>query len=100
MGVRVVRLEQGHRLEDVDAADDAANAFLGHLGTRGYSPATVRAYAYDLANFLTFIEERDWPWARWSRRICSTISTGRASSVAVRPGRSWRWRGRARRPPR
>lgn len=28
----------------------ATNAFLAHLGAWGYSPATVRAYACDIAN--------------------------------------------------
>lgn len=36
----------------------AVNAFLAHLGVRAYSCATVRAYAYDLANFATFLTER------------------------------------------
>ncbi len=58
MDVRVVRLDQGYRLVDADVVGVATNAFLEHLGTRGYSPATVRAYAYDLANFVTFLEER------------------------------------------
>jgi site-specific recombinase XerD len=58
MGVRVVRQKQGHRLVDAGVVGVAANAFLDHLGARGYSPATVRAYAYDLTNFVTFLEER------------------------------------------
>ncbi len=33
---------------------DAVNRFLGHLTVRAYSPATVRAYAFDLLNFLRF----------------------------------------------
>jgi site-specific recombinase XerD len=35
-----------------------ANAFLAHLGARCFSPATVRAYAYDLLNFLMFLSQR------------------------------------------
>ncbi|WP_307568632.1 tyrosine-type recombinase/integrase [Streptosporangium lutulentum] len=34
------------------------NQFLAHLGARAFSPATVRAYAYDLLNFLRFLAER------------------------------------------
>ena len=34
------------------------NLFLDHLVTRGFSPATVRAYAFDLANFLVFLAAR------------------------------------------
>jgi len=35
-----------------------ANRFLVHLLTRRFSPATVRAYAYDLLNLARFLEER------------------------------------------
>ena len=58
VGVRVERTAQGHRLAGQGATVDAADTLLGHLGTRGYSPATVRAYAFDAANFVTFLEER------------------------------------------
>ncbi len=34
------------------------NAFLVHLGVRCFSPATVRAYAFDLVNFLRFLLAR------------------------------------------
>jgi integrase/recombinase XerC len=33
---------------------EAANSFLGHLQGRGFSPATVRAYAFDLLCFARF----------------------------------------------
>lgn len=58
VGVRVQGTAQGHRLVGGGATIEAANAFLGHLGARGYSPATVRAYAFDVANFATFLVER------------------------------------------
>jgi integrase/recombinase XerC len=35
-----------------------ANQYLAHLASRAFSPATVRAYAYDLLNFLRFLAER------------------------------------------
>src|SRR5690349_17008431 len=44
--VRVEKGPAGHRL--VGAALDEANSFLEMLGIRGLSPATVRAYAFDL----------------------------------------------------
>ena len=36
----------------------AINRFLGHLEVRNYSPSTVRAYAFDLSNFVRFLEAR------------------------------------------
>ena len=59
MGVRVVRSGGGYRLAGDDVAAGLVNRFLGHLGVRGFSPATVRAYAFDLANFLAFLTEHD-----------------------------------------
>jgi integrase len=34
------------------------SSFLRHLRTRGYSPNTLSAYAYDLLHFLTFLDEQ------------------------------------------
>lgn len=34
------------------------NRVLAHLGTRNFSPATGRAYAYDTLNFLGFLGSR------------------------------------------
>jgi site-specific recombinase XerD len=36
----------------------AGNRFLDHLSVRGFSPATLRAYAFDLANFAGFLADR------------------------------------------
>lgn len=49
---------EGHRL--IGDGDDVelVNRFLAHLGTRNFSPATRRAYAYDLLNFLRFLGGR------------------------------------------
>jgi site-specific recombinase XerD len=54
----VERRHGGHRLVGVWAGVDAANAFLAHLESRAFSPATVRAYAFDLVNFARFLHER------------------------------------------
>jgi hypothetical protein len=34
------------------------SSFLRHLRTRGYSPNTLSAYAYDLLHFMTFLSEQ------------------------------------------
>lgn len=56
--VRVVRSPQGQRLSGDGPVIGAGNGFLEHLQVRGFSPATVRAYAFDLANFAGFLQER------------------------------------------
>jgi len=56
--VRVVGSLRGHRLEGAGSVVEAGNRFLEHLGVRGFSPATVRAYAFDVANFAGFLGDR------------------------------------------
>ena len=58
MAVRVVRSSQGHRLVGDGPVVEAGNRFLDPVVVRGFSPATVRAYAFDLANFAGFLDER------------------------------------------
>jgi len=53
------RGSEGWRLEGTWRDVEVANRFLAHLVTRAFSPATVRAYAYDLVNFGRFCVERD-----------------------------------------
>ena len=50
----VISASDGHRVSG--NGEDAAmvNQFLAHLASRAFSPATVRAYAYDLLNFARF----------------------------------------------
>ncbi len=55
----VVRPDGSHRLEGSWADVEMANAFLAHLEVRGFSPATVRAYAFDLLNFGRFLGEKE-----------------------------------------
>ena len=55
----VVRREGSHRLQGSWADVEMANAFLAHLEVRGFSPATVRAYAFDLLNFGRFLGEKE-----------------------------------------
>ena len=56
VSVRFVGSE--HRLVGEWAALDVANGFLDHLRARAFSPATVRAYAFDVANFARFLTEQ------------------------------------------
>ena len=56
--VRVVRSGQGHRLVGDGPMIEPCNRFLQHLTVRAFSPATVRAYAFDLANFAAFLADR------------------------------------------
>jgi site-specific recombinase XerD len=58
MAVRVIGSSQGHRLVGDGPVVAAGNRFLEHLVVRAFSPATVRAYAFDLANFAGFLEDR------------------------------------------
>ncbi len=57
MGSSVVKVDGSHRLVGDDLATGLMNRFLEHLGIRAFSPATVRAYAFDLANFAVFLDE-------------------------------------------
>ena len=59
MGQRVVLVSDGHRVGGCGADGELVNRFLAHLGARAFSPATVRAYAYDLLSFLRFLAGRD-----------------------------------------
>lgn len=55
----VVILQSGsHRLQGSWVDVELANRFLAHLQTRGFSPATVRAYAFDVLNFARFLAGR------------------------------------------
>jgi integrase/recombinase XerC len=59
MALHVEQAEDGHRLGGGGGSDVAVvNRFLAHLAARGFSPATVRAYAFDTLNFLRFCDQR------------------------------------------
>jgi integrase/recombinase XerC len=58
MDLRVIRSDGGHRLVGGGPVDELANGYLAHLGSRAFSPATVRGYAFDLLNFGRFLVER------------------------------------------
>lgn len=58
MDLQVRRVGDGHRLHGAGGDVDLVNRYLAHLTARGFSPATVRAYAFDVLNFLRFCAER------------------------------------------
>jgi site-specific recombinase XerD len=93
---RVVVASDGHRVEGCGADGELANRFLAHLGSRAFSPATVRAYAYDLLNFLRFLAGRNarladvvamdlFDYLEWQQRPAST--GGKAVVVRLGSGR-------------
>ncbi len=82
--VRVVRADGAHRLVGESPVVGAGNRFLAHLVVRAFSAATVRAYAFDLANFGGFLVDRAltldevaptdlFDYLDWQR---SSVSTG------------------------
>ncbi len=58
MAVTVRVVEGQHRLEGDWPGRQDGNRFLQHLAARAFSPATVRAYAFDLANLARFLDEQ------------------------------------------
>ena len=58
MGLSVVADSVGHRIVGPGGDVDVVNGFLEHLSVRNFSPATRRAYAFDLLNFLRFLSGR------------------------------------------
>ena len=56
MTVRVREVDGGYRIDGDWEGLDAANAFLAHLSGRGFSAATVRAYAFDVLNLARFLD--------------------------------------------
>lgn len=60
MDLRVVRKDGSHCLSG-GPIDELANGYLAHLVSRGFSPGTVRGYAFDLLNSGRFLVERRTP---------------------------------------
>lgn len=59
MDIAVVRTADGYRLAGAGPITEVGNAYLGHLHARGFSPSTLRGYAFDLLNFSRFLVDRD-----------------------------------------
>ena len=58
MTVQVQLADGGYRIGGEWDRIEPANAFLGHLRARAFSPATVRAYAFDVVNLARFLTGR------------------------------------------
>jgi len=58
--LKAVSTADGWRLAGGGPLVGSANGFLAHLGSRAFSPATVRAYAFDLLNFGRFLADREF----------------------------------------
>ncbi|MGQ9411327.1 tyrosine-type recombinase/integrase [Mycolicibacterium gilvum] len=59
MTVRVRTSSEGYAIDGPWEGCAAANSFLVHLVGRGFSAATVRAYAFDVLNLARFLLDRD-----------------------------------------
>jgi integrase/recombinase XerC len=55
MTVQVEQADGSYRVAGGWDGAAAANAFLAHLSARAFSPATIRAYAFDLVNFARYL---------------------------------------------
>ncbi|WP_442812576.1 site-specific integrase [Streptomyces sp. NBC_01210] len=53
-------------VDDEDEPVGSACRFLDHLADRGFSPNTLRAYAYDLKYLFTFLSQEDMDWRDFS----------------------------------
>ena len=99
MAVSVQVADGEHHLVGDWAGISLGNKFLAHLRTRAFSPATVRAYAYDVANLARFLEEQRIPltavgpmdifaWVDWqgarrpALRIWSSAASAGAGSIS------------------
>ena len=96
--MRVHQVEGGYRIDGDWDGLDPANAFLAHLRGRGFSPATVRAYAFDVTNLALFLGECNlalavvdaalvFDWINWQgvRPADRSGTKDRSGSAACRP---------------
>jgi hypothetical protein len=97
MGQRVVLVSDGHRIEGCGPDGEFVNRFLAHLESRAFSSATVRAYAYDLLNFLRFLAGREarladvvatdlFDYLDWQQRPAGTAGQAGRARRRVRGG--------------
>lgn len=95
----VIGTSGGYRLSGEGPITDLANAYLGHLVTRGFSPATVRGYAFDLLNFSRFLQERGigpdavapsdlFDWLEWQSQQTARPNAGKVVKLQANRGAS------------
>ena len=63
------RIEGGWRAADRQLCND----YLSYLADRRYSPASVRAYAFDLLHFARWLDREDVGWTPWTPTRCCGI---------------------------
>ena len=95
MPVRVREVEGGYRIDGDWDGRDFSNAFLAHLGGRGFSTATVRAYAFDVVNLARFLGERDLTLAAVDAPVVFDWIDWQGVHRAGRPGNGERSRSAA-----
>ncbi len=72
---------------EVAARFGLVNEYLGHLLDRNYSPATVRAYGYDLLGFCRWLTEKDLaPEAVTTNVLLDYLRACREATVPGRAG--------------
>ena len=86
MAVRVREIDGGYRIDGDWDGLDAANAFLAHLSGRGFSAATVRAYAFDVLNLVRFLTERKLALAVVDATVVATLGSVVSISAAFWSG--------------
>ena len=73
------RIEGGWRPGDRQLCND----YLGYLADRRYSPASVRAYAFDLLHFARWLAARTPAWTAWTPTCCCGIWPRAGPSAAT-----------------
>ena len=93
MTITVARGNGSHRLVGDGTVIEPANCYLAHLGARGFSPSTVRVYAFDLSNFARFLADQQlcieevrpsdlFDYIDWQARATAGRRNGRVVSIA------------------
>lgn len=88
MTVQVQLVDGEYRIGGEWDGVESANAFLAHLTARAFSPATVRAYAFDVVNLARFLIEQGleltavtpvdvFAWVDWQGASRSEASVGK-----------------------